>query len=241
MKIKHIRHIITILVLVGLLPIISYGDLSQKQNHPGVVYWHGDPTQKKVSLTFDDGPNATYTPQILKILKEYNIQATFFMLGKNVESYPDIAKEVAESGNVIGNHSYTHKNLIFDLNPYVRRQIIRSQSRILENTGITPLLFRPPYGGDDPFTVNQTKKLGYVMVKWSVSSKDWERPGVSKIINNVLKNTKNGSIILMHDGDRLLTKVDRSQTVEALPTIITNIQRQGYQFVTLPDLLELKK
>ncbi len=230
-----------IFILFLLLPIFSFGILSKKHNKPGLEYWHGDNDQKKVALTFDDGPNDVYTRQILDILKQNDIRATFFMVGKNVERYPDVAKEVAESGEVIGNHSYTHRNLIFDINPFVRKQITRTQNVIFDHTGIIPYLFRPPFGGDDPFTLHQTKKLGYVMVKWSVSSKDWEKPGVDKIVNNVVKNTRNGSIILMHDGDELRQNIDRSQTVEALPIIISDLRKQGYEFVTVPELLGLNR
>ena len=230
-----------IFILLLLLPIFSFALLSKKHNKPGLEYWHGNNNEKKVALTFDDGPNDVYTRQILDILKQNDVRATFFMIGKNVERYPEVAREVAESGEVIGNHSYTHRNLIFDINPFVRKQITRTQNVIFDNTGIVTNLFRPPFGGDDPFTLHQTKKLGYVIVKWSVSSKDWEKPGVNKIVNNVLKGVQDGAIILMHDGDELRRNIDRSQTVEALPIIISELRKQGYEFVTVPELLGLNK
>lgn len=233
--------ILFLFTFILLLPIFLSANLSKKHNKPGMEYWHGDNGEKKIALTFDDGPNNVYTPQILDVLKQNDVRATFFMIGENVKRYPDVAKEVADSGEIIGNHSYTHRNLIFDINPFVRKQITRTQNIIFDNTGIVTNLFRPPFGGDDPFTLHQTKKLGYVVVKWSVSSKDWERPGVDRIVNNVIKNARNGSIILMHDGDELRQNIDRSQTVKALPIIISELRKQGYEFVTVPELLNLNR
>ena len=224
-----------------IIPIFSKGDLNRKRNRPGTLYWHGDISQKKVALTFDDGPNEPYTSEILNILKKYDVRATFFMIGKNIQIYPEAAKAVAEGGNIIGNHSYSHPNLIFDLDPKVRRQIKSAEGEIINKAGIKPYLFRPPYGGDDPLTLLQAKKLGYVVVKWSVSSKDWEKPGVEKIVKNVLNHVENGSIILMHDGDQMHHGGDRSQTVDALPVIITELRKQGYELVTVPELLGLNK
>jgi polysaccharide deacetylase family sporulation protein PdaB len=193
-----------------------------------------------VALTFDDGPNEPYTSQILKILKDNNVKATFFMVGKNVEFFPRSAKAVAEAGHAIGNHSYSHPMMVLETNARVRSEIGRAQKAILKATGRRPVLFRPPYGAHDSLILTQAEKLGYVCIQWSVSSKDWERPGVNKIVRNVTRRVHNGGIVLMHDGFKLRHGADRSQTVAALPEIIRFLREQGYEFVTVPELLGLK-
>ena len=211
------------------------------KKHSGVIYWHGNLDEKKVALTFDDGPNEPYTSEILKILKDNDIKATFFMVGKNVEFFPETAKAVAEAGHVIGNHSYDHPMMVLEANPHIRNEIERGGEAIEKTTLQHPTLFRPPYGAHDVLTMIQAEKLGYVCIQWSVSSKDWEMPGVQKIIDNVVNHVHNGGIILMHDGSTIHHGADRSQTVAALPEIIRQLKEQGYQFVTVPELLDLKQ
>jgi len=220
-----------------LVPGLSWSQSAKK--HSGVIYWHGDLDEKKVALTFDDGPNEPYTSQILKILKDNNVKATFFMVGKNVEFFPNTAKAVAEAGHVIGNHSYDHRNMVLEMNPHIRNEILRAQGAIQKATGQHPTLFRNPYGAHDVLTMRQAEKLGYICIQWSVSSKDWERPGVERIISNVVRHVHNGGIILMHDGNKISHGADRSQTVGALSEIIRRLQAEGYQFVTVPELLNL--
>jgi polysaccharide deacetylase family sporulation protein PdaB len=210
------------------------------KNRQGAIYWHGDLDEKKVALTFDDGPNEPYTSQVLKILKDNNVKATFFMVGKNVEFFPLAAKAVAEGGHVIGNHSYDHPIMVLERSRRVHDEIARAGDAILKATGQEPYLFRNPYGAHDGMTLIQAEKLGYICIQWSVSSKDWERPGVQKIINNVIKHVHNGGIILMHDGDKTLHGGDRSQTVQALSEIIRRLKEEGYEFVTVPQLLKIK-
>src|ERR1044071_1258036 len=188
---------------------VSQGNLYKKHNKPGIAYWHGDLSKPRVALTFDDGPNEPYTSQILEILKKENVRATFFMVGKNVDTYPEAARKVAQDGHVIGNHSYSHRNLILETDGKVRREIKLAEDSILKATGVRPTLFRPPFGADDPLTFHQTEKMGYVVVKWSVSAKDWREPGTAKILGNVLNHIDNGAIILLHDGDKLFHGHDR--------------------------------
>ena len=201
-----------------------------------MLYWHGDRKEKKVALTFDDGPNEPYTSQILEILKTNNIHATFFMVGKNVETFPAAAQAIAAAGHVIGNHSYDHHNLLTKTTKQISDEILKSEKAIENATGQKTTLFRPPYGDKNTLTVNETHKLGYVMVEWSVSAEDWRKPGPEKIVQNVMKGISNGAIILMHDGDKWHHGSDRSQTVAALPLLITQLRQQGYEFVSIPEL-----
>jgi len=221
------------------LSINALTPLHARINRPKLLYWHGDVAEKKIALTFDDGPNEPYTSEILQILKENNIKATFFLVGKNVEAFPDAARAIVAAGHTIGNHSYDHHQLLTKTSAQVSQEILKTEKAIEDATGQKTTLFRPPYGDKNTLTVHETHKLGYVMVEWSVSAEDWRRPGPDKIIKNVVPHVRNGSIILMHDGDKL-RRGDRSQTVEALPRIIAQLRQEGYQFVTIPDLLKLE-
>jgi len=213
-------------------------NLGRKQNKVGVVYWHGDLNQKKIALTFDDGPNEPYTSQILDILKTYNIKATFFLIGKNVETYPEVAKRMAKEGHCIGNHTYNHPELMLKLRIQIERQIKKAEEIIFKVTGIRPYLFRPPYGLDNPWVFVEAEKMGYLIIKWSVSGGNGGKEiSYDKILNKVLNKVENGSIILLHDGNRLIKGADRSQLVRALPLIIEMLENKGYQFVTIPELL----
>jgi polysaccharide deacetylase family sporulation protein PdaB len=213
--------------------------LHAKANRPKLLYWHGDSLEKKVALTFDDGPNEPYTSEVLKILKDNNIRATFFLVGENVATYPEAARAVVAAGHAIGNHSYDHRNLLTRTNAQVRAEILKTEEIIQDATGVKTTLFRPPYGDKDTLTLQQTRKLGYIMVEWSVSAEDWRKPGPEKIVKNVMKRIHSGDIILMHDGDKWRHGSDRSQTVQALPMIIAQLRQEGYEFVTIPELLKL--
>lgn len=213
-------------------------DLNKHRNKPGVVYWHGDPAEKKIALTFDDGPNEPYTSQILDVLKENNVKATFFVVGKNAQKFPDSIRAEANAGHDIGNHSFSHPDMIFEFNKTVRKQLMETENIFKNILGQKPRLFRPPFGADDPFTFQTAEKLGYVVIKWSVSARDWERPGVPKIVANVLNHVQGGSIILMHDGNQCQGG-DRSQTVDALKILIPELKKRGYEFVLIPALLNI--
>jgi len=225
---------------MAIVMVFSHAmSLLAHSNRPGTIYYHGDIHAKKIALTFDDGPNEPYTSQVLSILRDHHVRATFFLLGKNVETFPDAARKIVQDGHAIGNHSYSHKDLVLGTNGVVRREITKGEQAIEAATGERPTLFRPPYGDKDFLTVEQTRKLGYVIVEWSVTAEDWRKPGVDHIAKNILAHVRNGSIILMHDGDKTRHGSDRSQTVEALPAILSELQRQGYEFVTIPELLNL--
>jgi len=217
-----------------LLAMAMRVDAKQKE-----LYWHGDPSEKKIALTFDDGPNEPYTSEILKVLKDNNMHATFFMVGKNVERYPDIARAIAAAGHAIGNHSYDHRDLLKRTNTQIQDEILKTEKAITDATGQRTTLFRPPYGSRNALTVEEIRKLGYVVVEWSVSAEDWRKPGTDKIVKNVMAGAGNGAIILMHDGDKWRHGSDRSQTVAALPQIIAQLRAAGYEFVTIPELLKL--
>ncbi|BAY35474.1 polysaccharide deacetylase (plasmid) [Nostoc carneum NIES-2107] len=189
---------------------------------------------KLIALTFDDGPAPKYTQQVLQILKEQNIKATFFCVGEMVHYFPQIAKLEVADGHAIGNHTWHH--WYRKMNPSVAaREIESTATAIYQTMGVKTFLFRPPYGILNNGVADYAKKNNYSVLMWSDDSIDYRRPSVSRLVNNVLKEAKPGGIVLMHDGGG-----DRSHTVKALPQIITALKQQGYKFVTIPELLGIQ-
>ncbi|BAY63547.1 polysaccharide deacetylase (plasmid) [Nostoc linckia NIES-25] len=189
---------------------------------------------KVIALTFDDGPAPKYTQQVLQILKQQNIKATFFCVGEMVHYFPQIAKlEVAE-GHAIGNHTWHHWYRKMNLS-VAAREIESTATAIYQTMGVKTSLFRPPYGILNNGVADYAKKNNYAVLMWSDDSIDYRRPPVSRLVNNVLKYAKPGGIVLMHDGGG-----DRSHTVKALPQIIASLKQHGYKFVTIPELLEMQ-
>ena len=184
---------------------------------------------KVVALTFDDGPSK-YTDKILNILKKYNACGTFFLIGNKVEFYSDVLKRMLEEGSEIGNHSYDHKLLTRLSKEDFQEEINKTQKAIKKVTGFTPTLFRPTYGGYTNVLKSYTD-LKFVL--WDVDSRDWQVKTKDKILNNILPNVKSGSIVLMHD--------NHEYALDALEDILVNLKEQGYKFVTVSELLELKK
>ena len=184
---------------------------------------------KVVALTFDDGPSM-YAKDILDILKKYDACGTFFLIGNKVSFYGEVLREMLSEGNEIGNHSYDHKYLTRLSEEEVKDEINKTQDEIKRVTGYTPTLFRPTYGG-----YNNTLKsyIDLTFVLWDADSRDWSVKSTEGIMYNVFKDVKSGSIILFHD--------NHEYSVNALPSVIKELKKQGYKFVTVSELLELKK
>ncbi|MEH2113290.1 polysaccharide deacetylase family protein [Nostoc sp.] len=192
------------------------------------------PDQKVIALTFDDGPWSESTAQVLDILKQNQIKGTFFLIGQNVKNYPSLVKREIAEGHVIGNHTWHHWYQF--LNPQAAAyEIDHTADLIYQVTGIKTNLFRPPGGIMHNGVAAYARNSKYAIVLWSSDSVDYSRPAVPKLINNVFRQAKPGGIVLMHDGGG-----NRSKTVQALPEIIANFRKQGYSFVTIPELLEMQ-
>ncbi|MBI3638034.1 MAG: glycosyltransferase [Candidatus Rokubacteria bacterium] len=193
-----------------------------------------------IALTFDDGPDGQYTPQILDILREHQVPATFFVLGVNAEAHPALLKRLYHEGHEIGNHSYSHPNLA-EISPARMKLELNATQRIIQHTlGVSTLLFRPPYAADsEPETPQEieaiwhAQEFGYLTISERIDPHDWE-PGLTAeaIVSEVLAEQHNGRIVLLHDGGG-----DRSATVEALPNIIAELRARGYRFVTVSELI----
>ena len=186
-----------------------------------------DDGRKAIALTIDDGPSPVYTPQILRLLDQYHVTATFSMIGIEARAYPGVAREVAAAGHLIANHTWTHLDLQWLPPVLVADQMDRATAAIHAATGRVPHLFRAPYGAWSPFVLQRCAEIGMIPLGWSVDPRDWSRPGVPAIIANIMHNTHGGSIILEHDGGG-----NRSQTVAALKYVIPRLLAAGYRFRT---------
>lgn len=193
-----------------------------------------DSRHKAIALTFDDGPWPTTTVQILDLLKKNNIKATFFWVGRYLQTYPELGKQVAAAGHAIGNHTWHHEYFKYN-EEGAAREIDRTTSLIEELTGIRTSIFRPPGGILNNGLAAYAQKRNYTVVMWSADSLDW-RNATQSLMQNVMRQANSGGIVLMHDGGG-----NRSRTVEALPDIIAKFRKEGYTFVTVPELLKMQE
>lgn len=182
--------------------------------------------KKKVALTFDDGPHPVYTPEMLDLLKEKNIKATFFLLGEQVEKYPDIVKRMNDEGHLIGNHSYKHEQLSKLSSVQACSQVNRTNELIYAITGKYPEYLRPPFGD---WKDRLDCEVNMIEVLWDVDTLDWSSQNKDKVVSKVMKNVEEGDIILMHDS--------YESTVKATAEIIDRLQKDGYEFVTVDELI----
>src|ERR1700760_3577027 len=190
--------------------------------------------QPYIAMTFDDGPSAENTPRLLEMLKQRNIKATFFLIGQNVVSNPDLVRRILAEGHEIGNHSWTHPQLSKLSDDRVTAEITKTQDAIKDASGFTPTLLRPPYGA---ITARQREwienRFGLNIILWSVDPFDWKKPGASVITQRILSQARPGSIILSHDIHK--------QTVDAMPATLDALIAKGYKFATVSQLIAMNK
>jgi len=191
-----------------------------------------------VALTFDDGPSPDTTPKILDTLKADGARATFFVLGKHAELYPELVERIVREGHELGNHGYDHGILAFAGPAQVHRQLHRTE-RLLKQSGAPPVrVFRAPHGFRSPFVSRTAGRLGYATCAWSAGVFDTAKPGVDVIVKRSVKALKPGAILLLHDADGWGND-DRSQTAEALPAILEAARAESYEFVTMSEIAAL--
>ncbi|MFS0774474.1 polysaccharide deacetylase family protein [Neobacillus sp. 3P2-tot-E-2] len=192
-------------------------------------------SQRAVAITFDDGPNPIYTPQVLEIFSEAKGKATFFMIGEQMKDHPDVVKQVCDQGHEIGNHTFTHPKLSELSVQDCLKEIDETEKLIEEMAGRKPVVFRPPYLDYNQDTVSLLQNKGYPMIgALNLEAQDWEQPGVEHILGKSREAVKNGSILIFHDGYG-----DRSQTIEAVRMLVYELTSQGYQLATVSELLDL--
>jgi peptidoglycan/xylan/chitin deacetylase (PgdA/CDA1 family) len=204
----------------------------------GISAFHRGPSGRKwVALTFDDGPHEPYTSEILDILKEYKVPATFFFLGRNVERHPEVVKRVLQEGHPVGNHTFDHRPLVFMSKREIEKEL-EAWEKAMEKAGQPAFrLFRAPRGWKSPFLNSVLKQRGYRLVGWTRGVWDTDCPGVPVLYERLTRKASNGEIILLHDGGDSTEGADRSQTVGVLRSMIGYYQNLGFQFVTIPQMM----
>lgn len=197
------------------------------------VYRKSLGSAKRIALTFDDGPHPRLTPKILEILDEYGIKATFFVIGQNVENYPEAMKLLAESGCEIGNHTYSHKNIRTMSEGQIEFEISKCNELLLKEFGVIPSIVRPPQGVYNSNLQRVSNSANCNIILWSIDTRDWAHTNPWEISKKVLGSVSNGDIILMHD-----YVAGFSPTCDALRLIIPELLERGYEFVTVSELIK---
>ncbi len=210
--------IVMLSVLLGLS--VSHPLLAKSLNK---VRWK--PLPGTVSLTFDDGPSPKYTPQILSILKKYNVKATFFVMGWAAKKYPHLIKEMLRQGHAVAIHTNSHPKLTRLSNKQLYKEVESPRDIVARIVGKPPVCLRPPYGLTNARVNQYVRRAGMIPVPMGFNSFDYKRPGVHKLASWVIKNAINGRVFLLHDGYSY-----REQTVKALPIIIKGIRKKGLGF-----------
>lgn len=204
----------------------------------GDIVWAVPTERKVIALTFDDGPDEIKTTAILDLLKQYDAKATFFVVGSRVEKLPDIVKRERKEGHDVGNHTFHHPSFHRISRNKAQSEVDLGQASIVKATGSETYLFRPPGGTYTDSLVKLSKEKGLKIILWSwhQDTLDWRRPGVYRIANKVIRNARNGDIVLMHD-----YVYKSTQTVEALKIILPELKKRGFTFVTVSELLAQRK
>ena len=222
----------TIALIQGIVKVLPDSiTVSNSVNGRELPIYCVETDKSQIALSFDAAWGNEDTAKILEILKQHNVKVTFFMTGGWVESYPDDVKAILADGHDLGNHSENHKNMSQLSSSEKEEELMAVHRKVQELTGYEMFLFRPPYGDYDNDVINVAKKCGYYSIQWDVDSLDWKDYGVDSIIKTVTehKHLGNGSIILCHNGAKY--------TAQALDTLITTLQDQGYEFVPISQLI----
>ncbi|WP_343701854.1 polysaccharide deacetylase family protein [Chitinophaga sp.] len=219
-------------VLLLKLGADAWGAIRVDSNYYMKVLCKAPATEKAVALSFDDGPVDSFTPQILDILKEHQVPAAFFCIGRRVEEAPGLVRRAQEEGHLIGNHSYSHHTL-FDLYPVskMKDDLQKANRAITSAAGVQPMLFRPPYGVTNPMLARAVKAAGYTPVGWSIRSLDTVIKEEDKLFEKVTRKIAAGDIFLFHD--------TAAATVKILPALIKQLKREGFAIKRIDELLNI--
>jgi peptidoglycan/xylan/chitin deacetylase (PgdA/CDA1 family) len=195
---------------------------------------------KVLALTYDDGPNDPWTMKMLDVLAKHQVSATFFMVGRYVRERPEIARAVQQAGHSIGNHSYTHPNLIFASQAKLRQELEDTSVAIFDATGERPFLFRPPFGARKPGTFKTVEELKMFPVMWRVTCFDWAAKSHEQILKHARRQIAGGEVVLLHDGGHLKMGEDRSHTVRATDELIAEYKDRGFLFTTVTEMMQMR-
>ena len=211
-------------------------DLSKLKNkYKSTFLMKGPESKREIALTFDDAPDEIFTPVILDILKQKDVKATFFLVGHRIEKYPEVAKRIVQEGHAIGNHSYNHADYLTLNRSEFLNQIIRTYELMSSYTGYSPTIVRPPYGNISEQQIEWLASQKRKVVNWNVDSLDWKGLNAEQVSSNILSNVTPGSIVLQHSGTG--DGGDLSGTIHALPTVIDELRKDGFELVTVQEML----
>ena len=192
---------------------------------------------RQLALTYDDGPNDPHTLRLLEVLAKHGSHATFFLIGRYAQQRPDIVREIVNAGHVVGNHTFTHPLLIFKSPAEIRRELTDCRNAIQDAVGDHSNLFRPPFGGRRPRVLRIARELGLEPIMWNVTGYDWNAPPAAVIERKVSRCVRGGDVILLHDGGHKQLGADRSQTVQATDHLITRYKSDGFEFLSIPQMM----
>jgi len=230
------RRSITAATVAGL--VLAIGHFHALFSAPEGVIKGVDTTERVVALTYDDGPHPVFTPEILRILNKYNVKATFFVVGSRVNQYPRIVRDIVASGSALGNHTFTHpKSLELESRNQIISELVKCDEAIWRVAGTRTELFRPPKGLVNDAVQKTATEGGYKTVLWTVCAYHHNARSPEEMAKRVLIQVRPGCIILAHDGIYPM----RWRDVAATPLIIEELRRQGYRFVTVPELLAMQQ
>jgi peptidoglycan/xylan/chitin deacetylase (PgdA/CDA1 family) len=223
-------------LLGGLSAAAAYGSVSKGSQMFGPSVYRGPGTRKSIALTFDDGPSES-TPDLLDYLEKEGVAATFFQCGLNVKRLPHVAGQVAAGGHEIGNHSYSHPKLPFKSRQFILREFSEAQKTIEGETGVTPMLLRPPYGFRWLGLREVQERLLLLGVMWTVIGFDWRWPA-ERVRDYVLRHRSPGGIVCLHDGRGVGVRPQIENTLAAVREIVPRLRDEGYRFETVSALLD---
>jgi peptidoglycan-N-acetylglucosamine deacetylase len=195
---------------------------------------------RRLALTYDDGPNDPHTLRLLEVLAKHEVRATFFLIGRYVRQRPGIVREIVRAGHVVGNHTFSHPLLIFQSDSEIRRQLVECQAALQDAVGEDVKLFRPPFGGRRPAVPRTARNLGLQSIMWNVTGYDWNAPAAEVIEKKVERQVRGGDVILLHDGGHKEMGADRSQTVIATERLVGRYKQEGFEFVTVPQMMSVR-
>ncbi|NLL82068.1 MAG: polysaccharide deacetylase family sporulation protein PdaB [Tissierellia bacterium] len=226
---KFLIILVSIIILL-IIYIKNSGQISEVfASKKELPIYSVDRKDKKIAITIDCAWGDDYTLNILDILDKYNVKATFFLVGFWIDEYPHQVKEIHNRGHEIGNHSSTHPNMSQLSREEIRGELETTGIKIQELTNKKPIVFRPPYGDYNDMLIQTARELGYYTIQWDIDSLDWKELGVEPVVDRVVKNVTDGSIILCHNNAKYIR--------EYLPIIIQRLQEKGYEFTPVSQLI----
>jgi peptidoglycan-N-acetylglucosamine deacetylase len=231
---KQLTTILMIILLIGVSVLytagIENGVLSVfMDNNKQIPIYCVDTPEKKIAISFDAAWGADKTEELLKILKEHNIKTTFFLVGFWVDKFPEMVKKISDEGHEVANHSARHPQMSTLSKEQIITELNSTSAKIEAIIGKPTTLLRPPFGDYNNRLIETSHELGYQVIQWDVDSLDYKDYGTQSIVDRVLKKVKNGSIVLFHN--------NATYTPEALPIILDELQKQGYEIVPISELI----